>query len=305
MNHSDHPTRCGSCAIIGATNAGKSTLMNTLVEAKVSIVSRKVQTTRCRINGIYTNDDTQIIFVDTPGLFDPKRPLERAMIDEIWRTISDVDVVLVLVDAAAATNPPDFTLLDLVLRHRRSDQPILLALNKCDAVHPKAKLIELAAAYNAHHSFDHTLMIAGKKGEGVDDLIRAIAGHLPSSPFLYPPDMVTDIPMKLMAAEITREHIFDRLHQELPYQTMVETTEFDDVSATTSVTIHQNIIVARDGHKGIIIGAKGQTLKQIGAAARAAMQDAFERKVHLFLHVIVDEKWEQKAERLRSIGLLI
>lgn len=301
----DEPaTRCGSCAIIGATNAGKSTLMNRLVGAKVSIVSRKVQTTRCRINGIYTEDDSQIIFVDTPGLFDAKRPLERAMIDEVWRTLYDVDVILVLIDVAGAKLPPDFKQLDNILKRRRDDQPILLALNKCDAVHPKDKLIELARAYNEHHPFDETLMIAGEKGDGLRDLVQAIGKYLPSSPFLYPEDTVTDVPLMLMAAEITREQIFDRLHQELPYQTMVETTAFTH-EENGEVTIHQNIIVGRDGHKGIVIGKKGVTLKQIGASARHAMRDAFERNIHLFIHVIVDEKWEQKAERLRIGGLLL
>ncbi len=296
-------TRCGSCAIIGATNAGKSTLMNYLVGAKVSIVSRKVQTTRCRINGIYTDETAQIIFVDTPGLFDPRRALDRAMIDEVWNTLYDVDMVLVLVDAAAAPVPPDFQYLDEIIKRRRVDQPIFLALNKCDAVHPKDKLMALAKSYQDHIAFSQIFMISGQKGDGLRDLLDGLIHHLPTAPFLYPEDTVTDIPSMLMAAEITREQIFDRLHQELPYQTMVETTALTH-DESGSVTIHQNIIVGRDGHKGIVIGKGGTTLKQIGASARHHMTDIFERRVHLFLHVIVDPKWDQKVERLRLSGLL-
>lgn len=297
-------TKCGYVAIIGPTNAGKSTLMNTLVGAKVSIVSRKVQTTRCRLNGIYSKDDTQIVFVDTPGLFDPKRPLERAMIDEVWRVLYDVDVVLLLIDAAGERVNPDFTHLDQILKRRRDDQPLLLALNKTDAVNPKQKLLDLAAAYNAHHKFDETLMIAGLKGDGVNDLVTTIAKYLPSSPFFYPPDQVMDIPLSLMAAEVTREEIFDRLHQELPYHIMVDTEEFTE-ETDGSVTIRQVVVVARDNHKGIVIGKGGATLKQIGSRARAQLEDIFEQRVHLYLQVIVDEKWEQKTDRLRRGGMLL
>ena len=304
MDASDAPTRCGYCAIIGATNAGKSTLMNELIGSKVSIVSRKVQTTRCRITGIYSEGSNQIVFVDTPGLFNAKRPLERAMIDEVWRSLYDVDMILLLVDAVTADVPPDFTNLDMILKKRRPDQPIILALNKCDAVHPKEKLMALARDYNAHHAFDETLMIAGEKGDGVDDLVKAIARHLPESPFFYPEDMVTDIPMMLMSAEITREQIFDRLHDELPYHIMVETTEFNQ-EIKGEVTIRQNVIVGRDSHKGMVIGKGGATLKQIGSRARKAMEDIFERRVHLYLQVVLEENWDQKAQRLRASGMAL
>lgn len=297
-------TFCGSCAILGATNAGKSTLLNTLVGSKISIVSRKVQTTRCRLTGILSNDTHQIILVDTPGLFDPKRPLERAMIDEVWRVLFDVDMLLLLVDAQSAKLPPDVTHLNQILKRRRDDQPFLLALNKCDVVHPKEKLLALAEAYNDQHRFDETLMISGERDQGIDTLIAAIHKHLPTGPFLYPAEQVTDIPLILMSAEITREQVFDRLHQELPYQTMVETTQFL-AEEDGSHTVHQNIIVGRDNHKGMVIGKGGATLKQIGQSARLQMEEIFESRVHLFLHVVVDEKWDQKAERLRRGGLLL
>lgn len=297
-------TKSGYCAIIGATNAGKSTLMNAIIGQKVSIVSRKVQTTRCRINGIYTADNAQIVFVDTPGLFDAKRPLERAMIDEVWGVLHDVDIILLLVDATNPKSATDFSNLDNILKRRRDDQPLVLALNKCDAVHPKSKLMDLAAAYNARHAFDDTLMIAGGKDDGVDDVVATIQKYLPDGPFFYPEDQATDMPTALMAAEITREHVFDRLHQELPYFTMVEPVglERDDAGA---MTIHQNIIVGRDNHKGMVIGKGGITLKQIGASARTAMEDVFESRVHLYLHVVVDDKWDQKAARLQAGGMLL
>lgn len=305
MNNGNQGTRCGSCAIIGQTNAGKSTLMNLIVGNKVSIVSRKQQTTRCRINGIYTEGDSQIIFVDTPGLFQPRRILDRAMIDEVWRTIVDVDSILILVDACSAQNEnPDFTVLNSILEHRHGNQPVFLALNKCDSVHPKEKLMDLAAAYNARYAFEKTFMISGKTGDGVHDLIQAISLYLPIGPFLYPADMVTDASMKLVASEVTREQIFHRLHQELPYSMMVETTGLID-EENGDLTIHQNIIVGRENHKGIVIGKKGATLKQIGASARHEMYELFERNIHLFIHVIVDEKWDQKKERLRLCGLLL
>ena len=302
--NAQNKTRCGSCAILGVTNAGKSTLMNKLVGSKISIVSRKVQTTRCRLTGILSDELSQIIFVDTPGLFDAKRPLERAMIDEIWRVLYDVDMILLLVDAEGSKSPPDFRPIAGILERRRSDQPILLALNKCDAVHPKEKLLDLAHAYNDHHPFAETLMISGRRGDGVEELLTAIRKYLPDGPFLYPDDQMMDIPLALMAAEMTREQIFDRLHQELPYQIMVETTDFVD-EEDGSVTIRQNVIVSRDNHKGMVIGKGGTTLKQIGARARHEISQAFDQPVHLFLQVVVDEKWEQKAERLRRGGLLL
>lgn len=297
-------TRCGLIAILGAPNAGKSTLMNAIVGSKVSIVSRKVQTTRCRVTGIYSEEATQIVFVDTPGLFEPKKPLERAMVDEVWRALYDVDVLLLLIDAVGVKNPPDFTPLDKILARKRDDQPLLLALNKIDEVTPRSRLLDMAAAFNAHYQFANTLMISAKTTDGVRDLVNAITAHLPLGPHLYPDDQVTDLPLALMAAEVMREQIFDRLHEELPYQIMVETTAFEEDNVKKDVTIHQNIIVSRDNHKGMVIGKGGQTLKQLGASARHALEDIFERRVHLFLHVIVDERWQDKAERLRSGGLL-
>jgi GTPase len=296
-------TRCGYCAILGAPNAGKSTLMNEIIGSKVSIVSRKVQTTRCRVNGIYSEDDTQIVFVDTPGLFEPKRPLERAMVDEVWQALYDVDVLLLLIDAAGSPLRPDFTQLDRIIDRKRPDQSLILALNKIDDVNPRSKLLELSAVYNAHYPFAATLMIAGQKGDGVAELIKTIGDFLPAGPFFYPEDQVTDIPLMLMSAEVTREQIFDRLHEELPYNIMVETEEFDE-SVKGEVTIRQNIIVSRDNHKGMVIGKGGATLKQIGSRARAELENIFEKRIHLFLRVAVDEKWQENAERLRRGGLL-
>lgn len=297
-----HKTKCGYCAIVGPTNAGKSTLMNRIIGKKISITSRKVQTTRCRITGVHTTDDSQIVFVDTPGLFDAKKPLERAMIEEIWSVLHDVEMIVLVIDALVEKSPPNFTALDRVIAKRRADQPFLLVFNKCDAVKDKAKLLALAAAYNEHHSFDATFMIAGEKGDGVDALIAGIQQRLPDSPFFYPDDQVTDMSERLMAAEVTREHLFDRLHQELPYQMMVETTgiETDDDGV---MIVNQNIIVARENHRGIVVGKKGESLKAIGTAARRDLRTLFETPVRLFLHVVVDENWDRNAERLRASGL--
>ncbi len=297
-----HETKCGYCAIVGPTNAGKSTLMNRIIGKKISITSRKVQTTRCRITGVHTGDQTQIVFVDTPGLFDAKKPLERAMIEEIWSVLHDVEMIVLVIDALVEKNPPNFTALDRVLERRRPNQPFLLVFNKCDAVKDKTRLLELAQAYNAHHAFDATFMIAGEKGDGVDALVAGIEKYLPVGPFFYPDDQVTDMSERLMAAEVTREHLFDRLHEELPYQMMVETTgietDEDDV-----MIIHQNIIVARENHRGMVVGKKGATLKGIGTAARRDLRTLFEMPVRLFLHVVVDENWDRNAARLRASGL--
>lgn len=295
-------TICGSCAIIGPTNAGKSTLMNTILGTKVSIVSRKVQTTRCRIQGIYSKNNVQIIFVDTPGLFNAKQVLDHAMLREVWQTLDETDAVLLIVDASAKNGLPEQAIAKLAKR-KNPDQPIFLALNKCDEVHPKEKLLKLAGHAMTLLPFTAVFMITGKNGDGVDDVIKTITQHLPEGPFLYPEDQVTDIPDAFQMAEITREHVFDRLHQELPYNIMVDTTKVEDAE-DGSITIHQDILVMREQHKAMVIGKGATTLKQIGAAARHDLEHMYDTRVHLFLNVRVEENWATKESFLMRSGLM-
>jgi GTP-binding protein Era len=295
----DNPnTRAGFVALIGAPNAGKSTLINQLVGAKVSIVSRKVQTTRTQVRGIAIAGDAQIVFVDTPGIFQPKRRLDRAMVDKAWGGATDADLVALLVDVRKWDHPETNAILD---RLKDSRQPKALILNKVDTI-DKAKLVEITAALNAALAFDATFMIAALSGYGVKDLLDWLAKQMRAGPWLYPEDQISDAPLRFLAAEITREKMFERLHDELPYRSTVETEAWETLK-DGSVKITQAIFVEREGQRKIVLGEKGSTIKSIGSAARKDIAEAAETKVHLFLFVKVRENWENDPERYREMGL--
>jgi GTP-binding protein Era len=296
--HPNPSTRCGFAALIGAPNAGKSTLINRLVGAKVSIVSRKVQTTRMLVRGIVIEGDAQIVLVDTPGIFAPRRRLDRAMVSSAWSGAGDADVVALLVDARKGVDAEVTAILAELTRVRATK---LLVLNKIDTVEPP-KLLELAAALNEALPFAETFMISALRGHGVEKLRRELGRRVPAGPWLYPEDQISDAPLRSLAAEITREKIFERLHDELPYQSTVETELWKDLP-DGSARIEQTIYVMREGHKKIVIGENGRTLKAIGTAARAEIASAIEQKVHLFLFVKVRENWQNDPERYREMGL--
>jgi len=291
-------TRCGFVALIGAPNAGKSTLLNRLVGAKVTIVSHKVQTTRALIRGIAIEDEAQLIFVDTPGIFAPKRRLDRAMVTTAWSGAHDADLVALLVDARKGL---DEEVEAIVAKLADVAQPKVLVVNKVDVVE-KDKLLALTAALNARVGFEATFMISALKGDGVDDLRRWFTARVPAGPFLYPADQMSDIPLRQLAAEITREKLFERLHQELPYQSTVETEQWKDVRGG-AVRIEQTIYVARESQRKIVLGKGGATVKAIGAAARREIAELIEQPVHLFLFVKVREGWADDPERYRGMGL--
>jgi GTP-binding protein Era len=291
-------TRCGFAALIGAPNAGKSTLINALVGSKVSIVSRKVQTTRTQIRGITTKDDTQIIFVDTPGIFKPKRRLDRAMVTSAWGGAGDADIVCLLIDSRKGI---DEEVEAIVERLGEVRQPKFLILNKVDTL-DRPKLLELAQTLNAKAKFEATFMISALAGDGVADMLDELAKHMKPGPWLYPEDQISDAPLRALAAEITREKLFERLHDELPYQLTVETESWKDLK-DGSARIEQTIYVAREGHRKIVIGEGGRVLKAVGAAARKEIAEAAEHNVHLFLFVKVRENWIDDPERYREMGL--
>ena len=294
----DAATRAGFVALIGATNAGKSTLINRLVGAKVAIVSRKVQTTRSTIRGIVMAGQTQIIFVDTPGIFSPRRRLDRAMVDAAWGGAREADLVALLVDAAGGIGDEVSGLLGKLAEIGR---PKTLLLNKIDLV-KREVLLDLTARANAIVPFEATFMISAVTGDGVDDFVAYVAGALPEGPWLYPEDEISDVPLRSLAAEITREKLFDRLHQELPYQATVETEEWKE-QKDGSVRIAQTIFVERDSQKKIVIGKGGATIKAISMAARKEIGALAEKPVHLFLFVKVRENWADDPERYRAMGI--
>ncbi len=300
MNEQDKEavTRCGFVALIGAPNAGKSTLMNRLVGAKVSIVTHKVQTTRSVIRGIAQKDSTQIVFVDTPGIFAPKRKLDEAMVTTAWGGAKDADLVLCLIDAARGLEEDVEAMLD---RLAQSKQPCALILNKIDRI-KRDQLLELVARANARASFEETFMVSALTGDGCDDLMKWLAGRLPEGPFLFPEDEISDLPVRQLAAEITREKLMLRLHDEIPYASHVETESLEE-QKDGSVKIGQVIYVERDGHKKIVIGKGGTVIKAISMAAREELAELLERPVHLFLFVKVRERWSDDPERYRMMGL--
>jgi GTPase len=292
------PTRCGFVALIGVPNAGKSTLVNQLVGAKVSIVSRKVQTTRTQIRGIAMAGQTQIVFVDTPGIFAPKRRLEKAMVTSAWGGAADADRVGVLIDVTHADNDSEDALLSALSEIK---QPMFLVLNKIDLV-PAEKLLAIAEALNKRATFEATFMISASKGHGVGKIVEWLKDRLPLGPWLYPEDEISDAPLRFLAAEITREKIFERLHDELPYRSTVETEKWT-VMKNGDIRIDQVIFVEREGQRKIMLGEGGQTIKSIGSAARKEIMEAAEAKVHLFLFVKVRENWSDDPERYREMGL--
>jgi GTP-binding protein Era len=291
-------TRCGFVALIGAPNAGKSTLLNALVGSKVTIVSRKVQTTRALIRGIAVDGRSQLIFVDTPGIFAPKRRLDRAMVTTAWSGAHDADLVGVLIDARKGLDEEAEAILDKLKEVRA---PKLLILNKIDLV-AKEDLLTLAQAANDKVKFEATFMVAALNGDGVADLKAWLAAHVAPGPWHYPPDQMSDAPLRQLAAEITREKLFERLHQELPYQSTVETEVWKELR-DGAVRVEQVIYVARESQRKIVLGKGGQTIKAIGAAARKEIAEIAEAKVHLFLFVKVREGWGEDPERYRAMGL--
>jgi GTPase len=298
----DHPpTRCGFIAILGAPNVGKSTLLNRLVGTKVSIVSSKVQTTRRRILGITIRDRTQLVFVDTPGIFTPApgRHLERAMVQAAWRSVEDADRRVLLVDARRGIDRDTETILAGL---RQGERRLTLAINKVDLVAPP-KVLPLIDRLGQTGLFDQVFIISALTGDGCEDLLGALARDLPEGPWLFPEDQLSDLSQRAMAAEITREKLFEQLHQELPYSLTVETENWAGSSDGSEVRIDQTIYVQRDSQKAIVLGKGGQRIKAVGQAARTELEQLLECRVHLFLFVKVRPKWTEDPERYRELGL--
>ena len=292
-------TRAGFVALIGEPNAGKSTLLNQMVGAKVSIVTHKVQTTRARIRGVAMEGDAQLIFVDTPGLFRPRRRLDRAMVAAAWGGAADADLVVLLIEAHRGLTEGVAAILSSL--EEREAKGVILAINKIDRVEAPV-LLALTKEMNDRFAFVDTYMISAEKGHGVDHLRTALAERLPEGPWLYPEDQIADLPMRMIAAEITREKLTLRLHQELPYQMTVETESWEERD-DGSARIDQVIYVVRDGHKGIVLGKKGETIKAVSQAAREELVEFTGRKIHLFLQVKVRPGWLDEAERYSEMGL--
>ena len=297
-NAGPEETRCGFVALIGAPNAGKSTLSNQLVGGKVSIVSHKVQTTRTRIRAIAMHEASQIILVDTPGIFEPKRKLDKAMVEAAWSGAGDADAVALIVDARRGIDEDVARIVDGL---GKFDAPALLVLNKIDTVERTA-LLALAADLNDRHGFDETFMVSALNGDGVADLLDDLSARMPAGPWLYPEDQIADVPLRLLAAEITREKVYGRLHDELPYASTVETEQWTQ-RKDGSIRIEQVIYVERDGQKKIVLGKGGQTIKAIGQDARKELEAFLETRVHLFLFVKVRGRWSEDPERYRQMGL--
>ena len=292
-------TRCGFCAIIGAPNAGKSTLVNALAGTKIAIVSHKVQTTRARLRAIVVSGPSQIIFVDTPGIFKPKRRLDEAMVEGAWSGASEADAVILLTDVRRGL---DEGVLAIIEGLKKSGTQAFLALNKIDLVKAET-LLELSRKFNEVFPFRETFMISALNGSGVAKLRERVAALMPEGPWLYAEDQIADVPLRFLAAETTREKLYERLHEELPYASTVETETWEE-RKDGSVRIDQVIYVERESQRKIVLGKGGQTIKALGQAARHDLEKAFERRVHLFLFVKVRENWAKDPERLRMMGLL-
>ncbi len=292
-------TRCGFVAILGAPNVGKSTLLNRMVGTKVSIVSPKVQTTRTRVLGIILKEETQLVIIDTPGIFQPRRRLDRAMVAAAWSGAGDADEVLLLIDAKKGIDADTARILDGLKKQKRDT--VILALNKVDTVN-KPNLLELASGLDSLGLFSEIFMISALKGSGVDDLAAHLTARAPEGPWMFPEDQVSDMPMRLLAAEITREKLYLQLRQELPYAATVETEEWEERS-DGSLRIGQVIYIERESQKGIVLGKGGTRIKALGSASRTELEDILERKVHLGLFVKVREKWGDDPERYRDWGL--
>ena len=293
-------TRSGFVALIGEPNAGKSTLLNKMVGAKISIVTHKVQTTRTRIRGVSIEDQSQIIFVDTPGLFEPRRRLDRAMVAAAWSGAVDSDITVLLVEAHRGLTEGVEKIISSI-SETGLNRKKALAINKIDKVDVN-DLLPLSKEINESYPFTETFMISAEKGKGVDDLRRWLASNLPEGPWLYPDDQISDMPLRMIAAEITREKLTLRLHQELPYQLTVETEKWEE-KPDKSVRIEQVIYLSRSGHKGIVLGKKGETIKAVSMASRLSIEEFLGSKVHLFLRLKVREKWMEETERYSEMGL--
>ncbi|MFT8809659.1 GTPase Era [Gluconobacter sp.] len=291
-------TRCGFVALVGAPNAGKSTLLNRIAGAKLSIVSPKAQTTRFRTLGIVMQDNAQIILVDLPGIFKPRRRLDRAMVNAAWSGSQDADLTLLLVDAKSGLRED---VREIIAKLSESKGRIWLVLNKTDLVE-RGELLPLTQEISALITVEHVFMLSARSGEGVSDLMARLAAELPEGPFLYPEDDLTDLPDRLLAAELVREQIFMQTHEEIPYQATVETESFKE-RPDGSVRIEVTIYVSRPGHKAILIGEGGHKIKSLGARARMELQELLDRKCHLFLNVKERAGWDEEKARLRAIGL--
>lgn len=304
MTQTSHPTRAGFVAIIGAPNAGKSTLLNLLVGQKIAIVSHKVQTTRVNMRGVLTKDQNQFIFVDTPGIYRPKdtsRLLDKSMVDAAWQASGDADVVLMVIDAKSGFNAKTMDIIENLKATKSSNRPVFLALNKVDSIE-KEKLLPLMQKAVDMGIFKEIFAISAKNNDGVFDMLNRFAPHLPESPYLYDEETLTDMPMRLVAAEITREKAFHHLQQEVPYSLAVETVNFEHYD-NGSIRIDQNILVEREAHKPIVLGKGGATVKKIGQLSRRDLEEMLETKVHLFLKVKVSDKWANSHNFMREIGL--
>lgn len=293
--------RCGFIALIGEPNAGKSTLLNRMVGSKVSIVTHKVQTTRTRIRGITMVDKTQLVFIDTPGLFRPRRRLDRAMVSAAWTGAADADMVVLLIEAHRGLSPGVMSILDTLKDRMPEGQKVALAINKIDRV-KSDDLLELTVKANQAYNFVSTFMISAERGHGVLDLKTWLAEQVPEGPWHYPEDQIADLPMRLLAAEITREKLTLRLHQELPYQLTVETENWEE-RKDGSVKIDQLVYVTREGHRGILLGPKGETIKSVGVAARLEISEFLGRTAHVFIQVKVRPNWLEDSERYTEMGL--
>ncbi|QPQ56128.1 GTPase Era [Allosphingosinicella flava] len=290
--------RCGLVAVVGAPNAGKSTLVNALVGQKVAIVSPKAQTTRVRLMGIAILGEAQILLMDTPGIFEPKRRLDRAMVAAAWGGAQDADLIALVVDAKTGLSRRIEEMLD-TLKQRR--EPKILVLNKVD-VTPKEELLTLTARLSERLDFEDIFMVSATTGDGVTDLKKALAARMPEGPWHFPEDQVSDATDRMLAAEVTREQLYHQLHAELPYESAIETEKYEE-RKDGSVAIHQQILVGRDSQKAIVLGKRGTRIREIGEAARKELSELLGRKVHLFLHVKVNPKWEEDRGLYREIGL--
>lgn len=292
-------TKAGFVALVGAPNAGKSTLMNQILGTKISIVSRKAQTTRCRIAGIYTDDTHQIVFIDTPGLFRPKKHFEKAMVASIWSGIDDADLVLILYDVTR--KGIDDETRNIINDLKSNNKKAFLVLNKIDLI-KKEKLLEMAQTFSQLGDFEHIFMVSALNNSGVDDITKTLTQNLPVCEWFYPEDQLTTIPGKLFAAEITREKIFNNIHDEIPYSLTVETDSYEDFK-DGSLKIDQTIYIQRQAHKKIIIGKGGSTIKKIGETSRKELESILERKIHLKLFVKTQENWQKDQEHYQNLGL--